>query len=126
MKKSEAMAVLRGRIRQLDSDIEDVRRQNVAAWAGNWKSFVHYAKMEREAIQMAITVLDEDGMKLIPLSEVICGDSTSCTNGDTCKRIMDQMGLCSFRCPLMAEVDDDVEYAGEWYDSCFLNAAVHK
>ncbi len=24
-----------------------------------------------------------------------------------------------FRCPLVAEVEDEVEYVGPWYESCF-------
>lgn len=61
-------------------------------------------------------------MKTIPLSEPMGGDCSCCVHGDQCKAIVDH-GIndnnIQFRCPLTVEVDDDVEYAGEWHDSCF-------
>ena len=65
-------------------------------------------------------------MKLIPLSEPMGGDDTCCMQNEKCKQIVDTMSGCTaFRCPLMVEVGDDVEYAGKWHESCFLNNDDH-
>lgn len=59
--------------------------------------------------------------KMIPLSEPMGGDPTCCIHGEQCKDLFTscENDLIKFRCPLMIEVDADVEYGGGNPDSCF-------
>lgn len=61
-------------------------------------------------------------MKSIPLSEPMGGDHTCCVHDELCMKLIKDVDdrNIKFRCPLMVEVDDDVEYAGEWHESCIF------
>lgn len=61
-------------------------------------------------------------MKSIPLSVPMGGDSASCIHDDECREIVSTINShIRFRCPLMVEVEDDVEFP-EWHESCFDGA----
>ena len=58
--------------------------------------------------------------KSIPLSEPMGGESSCCIHSEQCRDLVESIRNQSivFRCPLMIEVDDNVEYAGRWHESC--------
>ena len=60
-------------------------------------------------------------MKTIPLSEPMGGDSSCCIHSELCEAIVKSIDNehIKFRCPLVVEVDDDVEYPGVRHESCF-------
>jgi len=59
-------------------------------------------------------------MKTIPLSEPMGGDSSCCIHDAQCKEFIKNIDNKDiiFRCPLVVTVDDDVEFAGGWHESC--------
>ena len=63
-----------------------------------------------------------DKIKNIPLSEAMGGDNSCCVHNAQCIELVKNIKNknIKFRCPLMVEVDDDVEFAGEWHESCTL------
>ena len=65
-------------------------------------------------------------MKTIPLSEPMGGCDSCCVHNNQCKEIINSMenSNIQFRCPLLVEVDDDIEYAGPWHESCFEEKVV--
>lgn len=68
-------------------------------------------------------------MKIIPLSVPMGGDCTCCVHGDQCKAIADTTiteDTLRFRCPLTVQVDDDVHYAGDWHESCFVLLSIER
>jgi len=58
--------------------------------------------------------------KSIPLSEPMGGESSCCIHSEQCRDFVESIRnqQITFRCPLMVVVDDNVEYAGEWHESC--------
>lgn len=67
-------------------------------------------------------------MKRIPLSEPMGADHSCCKNDVHCIELVKNADgrNIKFRCPLMIEVEDDIEYAGEWHESCnFLQLNTH-
>lgn len=64
-----------------------------------------------------------DIMKTIPLSEPMGGDCSCCVHGDQCRDFVDSIDNVdiTFRCPLTIEVENDINYADHWHESCFDN-----
>lgn len=61
-------------------------------------------------------------MKQIPLSEPIGGDKECCIHEKICEELYSDIKNIDdkilFRCPFLLEVDETIEYAGEWNESC--------